>query len=364
MNWRLLSSNFRPALFILLFIGIAGLRLGYCTRLPVNTGDLPRHLYYGLYTAKLGLPAVGHSLAELNPALEGLAWSSLPYHYPIVALLFFTAIAKLSPTIFFAKLALTLIEAVNSLLVFKYSRQHWLALLYWASPISIWWVSHEGQFEPLQNLFVLGALLALKERKCLAFVLLAFAIQTKVTAIFFVPLFIFAVRREAPKDLLAMLGAFSIGFMPTLIAASYYPVIAQVFASTGTMFYNPYYWNVLKPGVFGWNPTWLVLADECATCGMLLLFFILAVRRKSVVNYLAPVCFILFCKASPLCQFWYFAVFMPFLLPVSDRRERLLLFALTPLLDISSLVEIVSGPFGYTIGDYYHGLTAFTRHTI
>jgi len=364
MHWRRLSPNFLSALFLVLFAGIACLRLVYCAQLPVNTGDLPRHLYYGLYTAKMGLPAAGHSLAGLNSSLAGVAWSDLPYNYPVIALLFFTAIAKLSPTMFFAKLALTLIEAANTLLIFQFSRQRWLALLYWASPISIWWASHEGQFEPLQNLFVLGALLALKEKKGLAFTLLALAIQVKVTAIFFVPYFLFAARRETLKNLLSTLGDFIIGFAPTVLAACYYPVFAQVFSTTGTMAYNPYYWNVLKPGIFGWNPTWLVLFDECATYGMLLLLLILAAKQKNAVNYLAPVCFILFCKVSPLCQFWYFAVFMPFLLPVSNPRERLLLFALTPLLDISSLVEIVSGPFGYTVGDYYQGLTAFVKHVI
>jgi len=113
----------------------------------------------------MGPAAVGHALVELDPKLGWVAWSGLAYNYPVVALLFFTGIAKLSPTIFFVKFALTFIEAVNTAVIFRYTNQIWLALLYWASPISIWWVSHEGQFEPLQNLFVLVALLVLKKTK-------------------------------------------------------------------------------------------------------------------------------------------------------------------------------------------------------
>jgi hypothetical protein len=354
----------KNAILLLLFTGVACLRLFYCTELPVNTGDILRHIYYGLFTAKMGPAAVGHALVELDPKLGGVAWSGLAYNYPVVALLFFTAIAKLSPTIFFVKFVLTFIEAVNTMVIFRYTNQIWLALLYWASPISIWWVSHEGQFEPLQNLFVLVALLVLKKQSRLAFVLLALAVQVKLTAIFFVPYFVLVAWRERPQDLPAALVAFALGFTPTLLAGFYYPAIAQVLSTVWSTICNPYYWNVGRHEMFAWNPAWLVIFDQCATYGMLLLLVILAARRKEVVNYFTPVCFIVFCKISSLCQFWYFGVFLPFVLPVSDRRERLLLFALTPLLSICSVVEMVSGPFGFSVGDYYKGLDPFVRLTI
>ncbi|HSY18821.1 MAG TPA: glycosyltransferase 87 family protein, partial [Candidatus Acidoferrales bacterium] len=249
----------KNAILLLLFAGVAGLRLFYCSKLPVNTGDILRHIYYGLFAAKLGPAAVGHALVELDPKLGWVAWSGLAYNYPVVALLFFTVIAKLSPTIFFVKFVLTFIEAVNATVIFRCTNQIWLALLYWASPISIWWVSHEGQFEPLQNLFVLVALLTLKKRSRLAFVLLALAVQVKLTAIFFVPCFVLVAWRERPQDLPAVLVAFVLGFAPTLLAGFYYPVTAQVMSTAWSTICNPYYWNVYRHEMFTWNPTWLIV---------------------------------------------------------------------------------------------------------
>jgi hypothetical protein len=354
----------KRGLFILLFGSVACLRLCYCFQLPVNTGDIPRHLFSGLYVAKMGLPAAGHALADLNPALRGVAWAGLPYNYPVVTLLFFTVIAKLWPTLFFVKLALTLIEAVNTALIWKFSNQRWLALLYWASPVSVWWVSHEGQFEPLQTLFACAGLVLLKDRKCLAGALLALAIQVKFTAIFFLPYFVLTVWQDNRKGLPAALAAFCLGFAPTLIAAGYYPVLAQIFSTAKSQAYNPYYWNIFKHDAFGWNPGWLVLFDQCASYGMLLAIGALALRRKGIKGYGAALCFIIFCKFSPLCQFWYFGLFVPFLLPIEDRRQRLWLAALAPLLDLYSPAEMFGGPFGFTMAHYYDGLSVFTRHAI
>ena len=350
--------------FALLFVGIACLRIYYCCRLPVNTGDLPRHIYFGLYTAKMGLSAGAHNLVELNPALLGVTWSYVRYNYPIITLLFFALAAKISPTIFFAKFALTLIEAINAAFVFKFTRQPLLALLYWASPLSIWWVSREGQFEPLQNFFVLGALLLLRKNKWPALALLALGIQVKLTAVLLIPFFIFTIRREGSRNLLIGSAVFLAAFTPTFISMLYYSVLPQMFATSRTLLYNPYYWNVLKRGMFGWNPGWLIFCDQIASYGMLVLLAVFAVKRKDLATYFAPICFVALCKVTSLGQFWYFVLFMPFLLPVDDKREKLLLFSLSPLLDLSSLIQILFGPFGYTVGNYYKNVTVFMKHVI
>ena len=46
-----------------------------------------------------------------------------------------------------------------------------------------------------------------------------------------------------------------------------------------------------------------------------------------------------------------------FFLALDDRRLRFWLFLLAPLLDVWSLLQMIVGPFGYTIGGYYDGLT-------
>lgn len=270
-------------------------------------------------------------------------------------------VTKISSSIFFTKLVLTIIEGINTWLVYKYSKEKWLALLYWVSPISIWWVSHEGQFEPLQSLFVLGALCMLGKKRSWAFLLLAVAIQVKLTAILFLPYFIFMMKNDDPKQWIRTSLFFVAGFLPTIVAMCYYPVLNQVFSTQNSFAYNPYYWNIFNYSMFNWNPKWMVAIHQLITYGMLIFFAYAIVKWKEIKTFLAPSAFIAFCKASKLAQFWYFIVYAPFLLPIQNKRLRFLLFALTPLFDLTSVIQIFSGPFGYTVGEYYKGMNVFTE---
>lgn len=358
------KSTYTLWVFILLIIGVAALRFFYCIQLPVNTGDIIRHIYYGLFVDQNGLSAAGKSLVELDPHLQKIAWSSLRYNYPIVTLFFFAIVVKFSPTIFFAKFVLTLIEALNSLLVYKYSKQRFLALIYWASPISIWWVSHEGQFEPLQNIFIISALFFLPKRKSLAFILLALAVQVKLTAVLFLPYFLLQTRHEKLGSLTHIFTAFVIGFLPTIVTIFHYPAISQIFSTITSLNYNPYYWNFFNHRMFGWNPIGLIIINQLSSYGILFFLFICMFKHGDIENFIAPCLFILICKLNNLCQFWYFILFMPFLLPIYDKRLRLRLFMITYFLDVRSLAQILCGPLGHIVGTYYQGLTPFLKLTI
>src|SRR5882672_5573126 len=118
------------ALLCVSAVAVAALRIYYCSQLPVNTGDITRHLYSGLVVLKHGLASAGQPLVSSFPGAAGVAWAGLPYNYPICALTFFTAIAAIMPTIFFAKLSLTAMEGINALLVTKITGRRWLGLLY------------------------------------------------------------------------------------------------------------------------------------------------------------------------------------------------------------------------------------------
>ena len=128
---------------------IAVLRGYFCWQDPVNSGDVVRHLLHSFHVLDEGLAAAGVPLQELDPDLAGSTWSAFPYNYPPVTLAFFVLIAALAPAVTAAKVALTVIEALNAWLLARVTGNRWLGLLYWASPVSIWWVSGEGQFEPL-----------------------------------------------------------------------------------------------------------------------------------------------------------------------------------------------------------------------
>ena len=286
---RLLRLGFAAAV-----IAVAVLRLRHCSELTANTADIVRHLLYGLLVLDQGASAAAVPLAAWSDAWPPAPWIGLPYNYPVLALGFFTGVAAASPTIFFAKLALTAVEAVNAVLVAKVTEERWLGLLYFACPASIWWVSREGQFEPLQNLFALVALLLLRRgRVGGAFVGLALAIQVKVTALALLPVFVAIAWRQHRGRAPVGAAAFVLGFVPTALACTAYPAVAQVFSFSAPLSYNPYFWNPAAD-LFAWNPGWLIAANEGASYGIGLALVVLAIRSDDRAAYIAPLLWIAF----------------------------------------------------------------------
>ncbi len=340
-----------------LLAAVTAFRLYYCFQLPANTGDAVRHICWGLIVNAQGYTAIGNPLRSLAPSLSFVSWSVLPYNYPIMSLLFDQLSAAIYPSVLVMKLLLTAIEALNALLVQKYTGSWWLALLYWGAPMSVWWVSHEGQFETLQNLFVLLALLAFRDepRRSAAYFLLGLGVQTKLTAAFLLPYFLLRERKIA--HLAGRFGALALSFIPSLLTA----LVANPFAllsKSATMAYNPYYFNFLDQDMFQWNPPWLIAGNAAASYGLLIALLVYGLsRRQRLPEVLPAVLLLLFIKLSPIAQFWYMLTVFPFLLIISDRRARnLLLCASQALLDIHSALQILFGPFGHVVGSYYDRL--------
>jgi len=350
-------------LFVAAVVAVVAVRLNQCSRLTVNSADIVRHLLYGLLVGSQGTAAAGSALMELAPAWPPTPWAHVPYNYPPLALAFFTGVSSISATVFFAKLALTAVEGVNAYLVARLTKERWLGLLYLACPVSVWWISREGQFEALQNLFALLALLALKRRPALAFAALALAIQVKLTAGALLPLLVVVAWRDHRERLPVCALAFVAAFLPTAVAAASYPAVEQVFAYSAPMTYNPYYWDLRAGDVFAWNPGWLIAANQVATWGMAALLVVLAVRSDHRIAYLAPLVWLAFLKAHGNVEFWYVAVFPTLVLPVAEPRARRALLLLWPLLDVRSLIQLLIGPFGY-IGPDLGMPSAFDPYTL
>lgn len=198
----------------------------------------------------------------------------------------------------------------------------------------------------------------------LAFFLLAIAIQVKLTAVLFLPYFLLQTQHENHGSLTQEFAAFVIGFLPTIFAMFHYPAISQILSTSTTLKYNPYYWNIFNYSMFGWNPVGLIIINQLSSYVILFFLFICIFKSVDIKDFIAPCGFILICKINNLCQFWYFIVFMPFLLPIQDKRLRLRLFMITYFLDVRSLAQILCGPLGHIVGTYYQGLTPFLKLTI
>jgi hypothetical protein len=352
-------------LWITLAVGVLALRLHECLRLPDHTGDISRHIYYALLVAEHGLGAAGQPLSHYGPAYGGIAWADLPYNYPVVTLLFFTAMSWISPTLFFVRLSLTAVEAVNALMVGVISRDRWLALIYWAAPNSIWWISREGQFEALQSLFVFLAFLLLRRSPRLACVALALAIQVKLTAALLLPLVAWLIWRELRAKAWTAAAAFAAGFAPTALALMYYPAVKQL-AYSAPLAFNPYYWNIFDRAMFTWLPSWMIATNALVSCAIIAILAVaLVTHRNRQLPYLAPLLFLLVCKVHRNVQFWYMCLLPSFVLPIPDVRLRRLLFLLAPMLDLYALAMIVADRSLYgSVGAYYGAIDVFTRFNL
>ena len=331
---------------------VAILRLYECGVLPTETGDIVRHILYGVAVNHHGIAAASEPLTHLSAEWANAAWARFPYNYPPITLAFFTFLAWICPTVFAAKVALTAIEAVNACLIAKLTRSRALGLVYWASPLSIWWVSHEGQFEPLQSFFMLLAILAAADFPLICGWAIAFAISVKVTGGALVPWLARTIRLQGVRPQALAVFGLLLGFLPAVVAQVTYGGISNVMRYSSLLAYNPYYWNP-RADMFTGNFPVQIAADELASYGLLVVLAALAVRSRNWLAYLAPIAFVVFCKVHTNVQFWYWLLLPAFLVPIPNRRWRFALIALCPLLDVHSTMELFFGPVG---PDRFHGL--------
>jgi hypothetical protein len=332
------------ALGVVVF-AVATLRLHECGVLPTETGDIVRNVLYGVAAHADGIAVAAEPLTHLYPQWTGVAWARFPYNYPPVALAFFTLVASISPSVFAAKLALTLIEAINACLIGRLTRSVTLAVLYWASPLSIWWVSREGQFEPLQAMVVLLAIAAATSRPFVGGFSLALGVSTKVTAGALAPWLARETWSLGTRSRWSAASGVALGLAPLVAAQWLYGGVTNVARYSALLAYNPYYWNPLADRFTG-NAPIFVAANEIASYGLLGILIALAIRSRDRLAYVAPIAFVAFCKLHGNVEFWYWLMLPAFLVPIPERRWRFALIALCPLIDLHAIVELVAGPIG------------------
>jgi hypothetical protein len=155
------------------------------------------------------------------------------------------------------------------------------------------------------------------------------------------------------------LAGLVLGIVPTFLAQTKYKAVKVGFFSGPALTYNPYYWNPWNKVFWAWHPTWLIIWVQIATIGAIVALILAAYRTKKPIDFLAPFTFLVACKATVQAQFWYLILLPSFLVPVRHRRIRAVALVAIIALEPVSAVQIVSGPFGYTVGDYYGTTTPY-----
>ncbi len=339
-------GNERRGAFVLLLLVLA-FRVWLCTDVPAETTDALRNLGYGSHLLDRG-PA----LYRLPPsAFDPEPWTyclrHFAYTYPPVTLCFFGVIGELSLGLFFAKLALTLLDLAVAL-VFLRCVSAPAAVAYLAMPASLWFVSHEGQFEPLVAALAAAAILFVRRRDWFwAGWALGLALQAKQLAVVLVPwIFVRALRSrgEDPplRDVAAGLGVSILPFLAFHMARPM-PMLAAL--ATQDTVYNPFWWNPWDGAHAGWLPLGERLWGAAFTGAFLLLP--LVVRRRSwrddLVDASPWLLFWVLVKSLSWAQFWYVLVAPALLLCLEARRRLATVLAVLMVLQCGHSMAALAG---------------------
>jgi hypothetical protein len=277
-----------------------------------------------------------------------VSWGQIPMNYPPLTGGFFQAVAWIHPSLFAAKLALTALEALCAWLVARVTGDRRLGIGYWCLPLSIWWVSHEGAFEPLQNLFVLLALLAWQRRRELAPGALLLAVQVKVFALFLAPWVAWTSLRNRRSALAAAPWTVA-ALLPTALAMLAYPVLLQVVHTIGAGGrFNVYDWRALFDASYRWwLPVRFVVWVQAATAVALVWLGIEVVRAPAhALPWLGAFLFLAAAKFLTVFQPWYFLAFLPLWLPAVPAPRRFGWLILTQFCEPLSVWQLLFGPSG------------------
>jgi hypothetical protein len=320
-----------------------------CFQTPRDSGDLGRRVLTGVMFNAEGWAAAPRPVADWAPELAThVSWGEIPMNYPPVTCGFFQFVAWIHPSLFAAKLALTLLEALCAWLVARVTGDRRLGIAYWCLPLSIWWVSHEGVFEPLQNIFVLLALLAWRRRREMAPGALLLAVQGKLSALFLAPWIAWTSCRDRRAALAAAPWTVA-ALLPTALAMLAYPVLHQVVHTLGWgAKFNVYHWRALIDASYRWwLPMVFVVWVQAATAVALIWLGIQVARAPAhALPWLGAFLFLAAAKLLGVFQPWYFLAFIPLWLPAVPAPQRLGWLILTQFCEPLSVWQLLFGPSG------------------
>ncbi|MCH8963178.1 MAG: hypothetical protein IH820_18155, partial [Bacteroidetes bacterium] len=110
---------------------------------------------------------------------------------------------------------------------------------------------------------------------------------------------------------------------------------------------NPATWNLYDNALYFYYPHWIVYSHWIA--GIVFIFFCLYAARQTdtLLEYTAPLLFVVFAKGNMLGQLWYFAVLPAFCVTINHAKYRLILFILLLFFSFRELYSIFIGAVGY-----------------
>ncbi|MGI9323319.1 MAG: hypothetical protein ACR2PJ_07040, partial [Pseudomonadales bacterium] len=207
--------------------------------------------------------------------------------------------------------------------------------------------------------------------------LLAVAIQVKLTAGAFLPYFAYRVYKEHRQEVHWIAAGFAVGFMPTLVAGFFFPVVMPIIETLGTLEHNAWYWNWTSSVERGW-PYYIRFPNQMVSYSMLAVLIIAFarafirqqpqtfVKKQPRVLFTWPsaagllqalectpaIIFLAFAKTSTKFMGWYWMALLPFLLIISNPLLRLMLVVLALGMEVVGYMYLLHMVTPY-VGDFY-----------
>ena len=319
---------------IVIFFLVLAYRIYACFQVPTTTTDALRNLGYASHALENNFAIYTTKAEDFMPEIWTRYWPKTPYIYPPVTLIFFYIFSIFHLGMFWVKLTLTLIELACSYLFYKWISKV-AAILFFCAPVSIWYTSHEGEFEALLTLFLILSTLAVKDKHWhLAGFLLAISIQVKQLGILIAPWMLYEMWREQNSDsfihvLWKVTQGVALGFVPFL---GYYLQKPDLWLLPFSMLSglkeisDMYAWNLIKK--HGLIPIHFRSLITYISLVILLIAFIYARKKvETIVSFLPLASFIFVMKSLQVVREWYF-IFSPSFLFCFLQRKTLIYFLL------------------------------------
>jgi len=344
------------------FIAIAILRVYYVFQVPLYTTDLFRNLGYGREFWDYGTQIYSAMPEDFAPAPYQYFWSTHGYTYPATALAFFAVAGLICPGILHAKILLFTFTVLNTWMIHRMTKDRWLTFLYWANPISIWFGSYEGQFEPFVSTWVISGVWLLRSGSPWAMFCLAMGIQAKFLPVFLLPTFFLTDIKRPLKRWISEITIYVVSFLPSIVLTLTGEYIFRLFSPSYIPPVNHIPWNISSPDNFRPQPDWLIYLNAFVSKGTLIVLGILMYLRyrslsehpetqtsssgmwDAVLDYLPAILFIAFLKSSPMTRWWHVMPLPAFAITIQHPTHRRVIFLCACLFGGLSIYTMLFGP--------------------
>ena len=211
------SHTFRARLPVFLIGLTLIVRVAFCVSPPSDTSDLYRHLGFTSHWWENPADFYHRVPTDFGEEFWTRFWGEMGYIYPPLALLFFAPLGSLGVGLVWVKMILTIFDLLSACLIGR-TLSWWAGLLLFSAPVSVWYTSHEGQYESLVTLLlVLSILSARRGRWIVCGSFFQLALQTKQLALFAAPYFLWEIFQRTSDLRRKAFTRFAAGWFVTLL---------------------------------------------------------------------------------------------------------------------------------------------------